>query len=473
MADDVGRRLENFFWRIWGNKTIRDKITGIQVAALYSHISEGGFLRTTPTQSPRTSRSLGSYESRGHLESRTASPPTMAPTTLAQSHGLPKEEQEKAVVEFEATNRVDQFLPGSKPLSREHTQEAAIPPSILKKPKMVTSSQVAKRARVASKDAEPGRRETAASHDRQAQFSGEQASLAGAVRGKGSFSSGGHESPFLEGAKRRSTDGAAKSSLKAQLSEAIATDDQGTRSQEEEGQKSSRRRTVIHVRTAASKRRPTIGQRKSSQSSSSNVHNVASSPTSGTKVASPYKPTASGSSSDRLPEDTQPRLTRATRSGSSQSKQLQGPAEDDSSSEESEDEAKGKEIQRPTDELVDRDFRSKFASRSQINRQQFTSLPGVVHKSSTATETSAPHQAPSAVRTGLPKAYSGKGKRSVEFTDEIIPLKPPGASGPNKVDEHARTPPILPRTKSQLTLLLEKDKREKEEGGNESTSAPR
>ncbi|KAL8945058.1 MAG: hypothetical protein Q9216_000042 [Gyalolechia sp. 2 TL-2023] len=61
LAEDVGQRLENFFWRIWGNGRLLENITGTLVAAIFSRISEGGYIRTTPTQSPRSSRSLGTF----------------------------------------------------------------------------------------------------------------------------------------------------------------------------------------------------------------------------------------------------------------------------------------------------------------------------------------------------------------------------------------------------------------------------
>ena len=59
LADDVGRRLEHFFWRLWGSDRLLATVSGNLVAAIFSKISEGGYIRTTPTQSPRSSRSLG------------------------------------------------------------------------------------------------------------------------------------------------------------------------------------------------------------------------------------------------------------------------------------------------------------------------------------------------------------------------------------------------------------------------------
>jgi len=54
--NNVGERLEYFFWRIWSSDRIRTTIRGSQVAILYQNISEGSIIRTTPTSSPRNSR---------------------------------------------------------------------------------------------------------------------------------------------------------------------------------------------------------------------------------------------------------------------------------------------------------------------------------------------------------------------------------------------------------------------------------
>ena len=58
MPDGVGSRLENFFWRIWSSGNILKNIRGQQVSVMFAKINEGGTVRTTPTQSPRTSRNL-------------------------------------------------------------------------------------------------------------------------------------------------------------------------------------------------------------------------------------------------------------------------------------------------------------------------------------------------------------------------------------------------------------------------------
>lgn len=53
MEDDEGTRLENFFWRIWSNRSIITSIRGNTLARLFITISEGGNrVRTTPVPTP-------------------------------------------------------------------------------------------------------------------------------------------------------------------------------------------------------------------------------------------------------------------------------------------------------------------------------------------------------------------------------------------------------------------------------------
>ncbi len=53
MEDDEGARLENFFWRIWSNRSVLRSIRGNTLARLFITISQGGNrVRTTPVPSP-------------------------------------------------------------------------------------------------------------------------------------------------------------------------------------------------------------------------------------------------------------------------------------------------------------------------------------------------------------------------------------------------------------------------------------
>ncbi|KAL8851179.1 MAG: hypothetical protein Q9221_003899 [Calogaya cf. arnoldii] len=126
-AEDVGRRLENFFWRIWGSHRL-DNISGSLVAAIFSKISEGGYIRTTPTQSPRASRTLGTFY-RTHQTERTKTSPRSLPS-IPSSNGpnLPNDDGAGDAEETETEHTV----------AGKKKKLPPRPPPILKKPKSIS-----------------------------------------------------------------------------------------------------------------------------------------------------------------------------------------------------------------------------------------------------------------------------------------------------------------------------------------------
>ena len=57
--------------------------------------------------------------------------------------------------------------------------------------------------------------------------------------------------------------------------------------------------------------------------------------------------------------------------------------------------------------------------------------------------------------TGQGSSTAGKSRGKEAFKNEIVPLKAPASAGPESPFEN---PQPLPRTKSQLTLLLERER---------------
>ena len=107
--------------------------------------------------------------------------------------------------------------------------------------------------------------------------------------------------------------------------------------------------------------------------------------------------------------------------------------------------------------LVDPDFRSKFIGKTRSAQGSFANLPSLLRKSAAAAPTSASYQAAGMMESGQPTSSAGRGKGRDAFTNVTAPLKAPAAAGPDE------DPQPLPRTKSQLTSLLER-------GKNRSTS---
>ena len=98
--------------------------------------------------------------------------------------------------------------------------------------------------------------------------------------------------------------------------------------------------------------------------------------------------------------------------------------------------------------LVDPNFRSKFIGKTRSAQGSFTNLPSLLRKSAAPAPVSASFQAVGMMDT----SSTSRGKGREAYTNVVAPLKasPEAASGDD--------PQPLPRTKSQLTLLLEKER---------------
>ncbi|MCJ1439389.1 hypothetical protein MMC27_008783 [Xylographa pallens] len=147
LANDVGRRLENFFWRIWSNGRIRENIRGTQIAQLFVAISEGDVvIRTTPTSSPRASRILPSF----HGVDRRSSSPTPAAGSVGEPElaGIDErlERRPGAVRADNITTQISQ--PPTIEEEKGRRRGSSRPPPILKKPRTESTAQQSKTARI-------------------------------------------------------------------------------------------------------------------------------------------------------------------------------------------------------------------------------------------------------------------------------------------------------------------------------------
>lgn len=260
--------------------------------------------------------------------------------------------------------------------------------------------------------------------------------------------------------------------------------------------KVGKKKSAFVASTASTKRRPTMVRRKSSQTPSSNStskvpsphlpsQSIIDSPPPLPKLPSPLperNPLAhpSGIRSNHFstlaespPEFSQSTKTRSYRTSHSTSPTASRPFQDSSlgalsPSRGSVDTTEAPPLQ---DWLVDRDFRAKFVDRSHTSA---LSMSRAILPSSSTSQT-IPSQADDVSR--LDGKGKGKAKTpSTDYTDSIVPLKPPGAesSAIEDDDEDEPTSAVLPRTKSQLTLLVENErKRESEKRGKQKRSGRR
>lgn len=452
IADGVGRRLENFFWRIWSSRKLLHQISGRQLAVQFSHISEGGYFRTTPTQSPRISRSLGSHETGGASDSR--APPS------SRDASQPEDRDGRFAVEEEEGRREQEDAgPRMEPAPAPIPKTVTVLPSILKKPKTAStpsSSSSSKTAKVISPDSGLSRR-ARDDDDGGVLLPANDASAEGPDDRSGSFTRGRQSSSTEEHAAPNI--GAERGSRRRTAARESATaTEKSIGSQDDVKPKSTGKRTVL-AKMGAGKRRPIITQRKSSQSSSGTASHVAASPASGAKNESTARAPGGKPNAERsAPDGGQPIMQRS-RQGSPHQSHRSGAVTGD-------DPIRGESPGNPTNEasavadgLVDRDFRSRFATRSRVDGPRFGPWTG---KSTATAVTCADHQAMGITDSAPSQPSNRSGKWSESFTDETVHLKPPGSSGARAKDDSEARP--LPRTKSQLTLLLERDRQRSQDG---------
>lgn len=448
IADGVGRRLENFFWRIWSCRKLLHRISGRQVALQFQHISEGGYFRTTPTQSPRISRSLASNETGSPSDGRASASLRETSPSVDRPRGTRNEGQEEKRERDHLASPVESVPPRS--------QETVAPlPSILKKPKVAFATHSSKTAKVLGPDASLSRK-SGDDDDGGGPLSANAPHAEAVNHETASSPQRRQQSPTEENAGPNIGDERGPRRRTMARERALIAE-KSTGSQEDAKPKSTGKRAVL-VKTGASKRRPIIAQRKSSQSSSSTASQLTASPATGINVGSAASTQAWEANAGKSAHDQDQSGMQRSRHGSPHPSQRRNAAMEDQNLV---DESHGKpknEGRGIEDGLVDRDFRSRFAIRSRAHGHLFAPFPG---KSAAAAATSANDQAIGTTDS----AQDDKSKCAEPFTDEIVRLKPPGSSGPRAKDDSEAQP--LPRTKSQLTLLLERDRQRNQDGNHE------
>lgn len=244
----------------------------------------------------------------------------------------------------------------------------------------------------------------------------------------------------------------------------------------ESSQRLGKRSPVVVAYTEANKSRPSFVRQRSSTGASKEVPSRSSSTpdlTGTLQLPSAASPTAS--QGDRTGKQIQETASTKTSPAVSPhpSKQHRRSSADPSSNEPSYTESSSEEAEaqftsrlsqnvsqgsaskqpESSKNLVDPDFRAKFIDRTRPSQRSFTDLPTFARKSSAAVSTAASFQAHGTMDNVQTTSSAGRGKGREAFTDVTAPLKAPAPSGPEVADEQP-----LPRTKSQLTLLLEKEK---------------
>lgn len=421
LADGAGRRLENFFWRIWGSKDIVNTITGQQVAVLFHAISEEGPLRTTPTQSPRTSRNLGGYR-RGpqplHSELR---PEGRLDSYSPETSQIRKRQDD----DWQRSSFIVQR--GSEHSSRGEKDASSIaqPADV---PRFATIIEDDGDDRTPTATPPPTARRCKAAADYTCISGAPDATSRPEVNRTDSetLPSGNFESP--------------------PRAESVTSEDT-IKGDQERAKRGGRKRVAVHAHTPASRRRPVVMRRKSSQSSSSTASNTASPRPSVTRVSEVDESVVSSQddiiSMDLPEEELKPKEAPTTTAKTSTQR---SPPPDHKS---------GKSSRGGV--LVEPDFRSKFVAKARSAQSSFVSLPSLIQSPSTTTAAFASYQASGMTALAHQEQSAERTKSRVTFSDEATSSGLAAPTGPKaELDEGGQT---LPRTQSQLTLLLERDRR--------------
>ncbi|KAI9790051.1 MAG: hypothetical protein M1835_001230 [Candelina submexicana] len=378
IAGDVGLRLENLFWRILSKESIYSNITGPTVASLFQHISEGSnFIRTTPTQSPRTSRSLGV-----HRTDVAGSP--LAQRSIDNGSQL-------------APAATDTSVKPSPPPTVPRISEAstARPPPILKNARGDARYEHKKTARIAPSPPE----------------------------------SSDDNSPLT------SSTAESRASTTPTMSSAPVDSTRGTR----------RKKTGFVAISTGNRRRPTVPRRKSSQTPSSTKSST-----------DPPSPQFAPSKGESPPVDTaetlRSRLTVRVPSAPDLMQAGQNPPHIPRS-----------HIQLPGRRLVEQDFSSRFEARRQHSQNMVLSSQLSATKTYSTVGSTSTAEALGTLDIGDGQSSTARGKaRQATFTDKIVPLKSEGTADSMAANMSTEPPARLARTKSQLALVLNRDRQLKE-----------
>ena len=457
----MGRRLENYFWRLLRCERLLQGLSGNQIFVHVLAISEGGNIRTTPRGSPRSSRNLDTYYTGAQpcnprLPTQTSSPVT--PTAdLPPAPALEQSEDDDGTPTptpsspYAPTRRI-----GTRSQEKRRSNLGR-PPPILKN----AGSSGSSKSTSAESPVVGASRIDAAPDEPDLSPTVEKSSVIGSQ--KPTVSPGSPPTPRYT--STRFSEQVAVSIPQAPKGTAGGKGERSSRSFGESSLKSTRRGHVVHAGSLASRKRPIVMRHRSSQTSSSGKPSPTSPYLAPQQVTEDDEalPMASLTEKRRRAVSPHPGIGLVGFSLEAASDE----EEEEEAAAASEDPAEEEMTKKNTKEnastgqgefpLVEPDFRSKFADRSRPQQHRsFTNLPSAAWRSTAAEPTAASYQA-SGMMFPEQTPSSRRGSGRAVFKDEIVLLKAPAPAGPAAQDD-TEDVTSLPRTKSQLTLLLERSK---------------
>ena len=442
------------------SERVRERLSGTQIDKQFDSISQGGYIRTTPKPSPRSSRSLGSYDT----EARSTTSIKSAVSSLPHSpEAEPVRGDEQLVDTLTTPTSQSPFTtppePTSKPKENRQTTTTR-PPPILKLSS--GSDPSSKRPSVLSPASQELSSTAVAGNEEAVTFDDVSTPVEPFV-------------PITGKSARKSTTTRFNEEVAVSIPKVSTVSRlSGSRLAGESGQRSGRRNPVVVASTGASKRRPPVMRQRSSQASSFGASKDAPSRSSSSpNLARSMKPTFTNTAKSRSQEAEASSARRSRAASPYPLKYRKGSPPKETTEDFS---CEGAGAQQPSTNLgsgrtlvedrivadpevsipfVDPDFRSVFVDKIQTSNRSFTNISSIARKSDAALPTAASFQASGVLDTGHGTSIAGRNRGTEAFKNEIVPLKAPASAGP---EPRAEASQPLPRTKSQLTLLLEREK---------------
>ena len=442
----------------------------------FSSINEGGYIRTTPTASPRSSKSLGRNYAAARSDASFTINSSTSNVTSPHSDPLSSEDELEDISATPTPASPSAVVVRKSPEAEEtrgRTVRTGRPPPILKKSGSGSSESADS---VQGDDTKIG----AAAEDDDETVPDDDDLTYGSPR----IPSIKRTAPSRRPTATRFNEEVAVSIPKVSSSVPRSAGDKYRRSSGDStsSHRSGRRNPIVIATTRASRRKLAVLPRRSSGTSSlgnsrtSSFSKLACSPKADTidpstvmdregeakstriaRAASPHpskqrRRLSPGPPSDE--EDTEEEDIDDEEVDDQRRKAQKTPFEDAlTDSEDISGESDDKENQ-TTKTLVDPNFRSKFVNNPRSQRS-LTNLHNFARKSTASISTAASFQATGTMGSGPPVSSAGRVKGKEAFTNVTAPLKAPASAGPETDEENVRP---LPKTKSQLTLLLEREK---------------
>ena len=449
------------------SQRVRERLSGAHISKQFNGIRQGGYIRTTPKPSPRSSKSLGEYDAGTR-------PTTPTKTALSGSPASPQprplEDDEEGLEDVSVTPTPQDPLRTSadataQPKENRRTRTTR-PPPILKKLSSGSNSSI-----MGSSVLSPASQDlssiTGASNGEAVTFDDDSTPTESLIPIEGVSARRSNTTRFNEEVAVSTP----KASAVSRLS--------GVRLSGENSQRSGKRNPVVVATTGVSKKRPTVMRQRSSQSASFGASKDAPSRSSSSPNLAPtMKPTHTHIAQSPS-QDAEESFTRRSRAASPHPlRRRKGPSPSPPSSEGMAEDFGGDDVETQgpsktpasgstiiediananpgtSNLLVDPAVRSNLVDKTRTPNLSLTNDPPLAHKSTAAVPTAASIQALGMLDTGEGSFNPVRNRGKGAFKNEIVPLKAPASAGPEPPVETSQP---LPRTKSQLMLLLEREK---------------